>query len=226
MNNLKKQIEQLLDENKHRLGKYGTISGYLSVTRLLKEMTDDTAILEWRACVGDKEADRITNAALDRGRRMHELIELHYAGVLPELDLTKPGDLHYNKILPLLKPIEPLFVECGLFSDKLELTGRADTIGLYNGALSTIDYKTSKRPKQLQYMKSYGVQVALYSMMFYDMTGTQIKQGVLLNAPDDEDGIDAPTPPQVFTFAVADYIPLAIDIVRRYRKGERKCVLL
>lgn len=223
---LQDKFWSIQDEIQPRLGKHGTISGLMSVTRLLKEMTDDTAIQEWRARVGDKEADRITNAALDRGRRMHELIKLHYNDVEPDLDLTKPGDLHYNKILPLLEPIKPLFVECCLFSDKLELTGRADTIGLYDGTLSTIDYKTSKRPKQLQYMKSYGVQVALYSMMFYDMTGTQIKQGVLLNAPDDEEGIDAPTPPQVFTFAVADYIPLAIDIVRRYRNGERKCVLL
>lgn len=226
MNNLKTKIDVLLAENERRIGKYGTISGYLSVTRLLKEMTDDTAINEWRARVGEKEADKITNAALSRGRRMHELIEQHFNGDELDLDLTMPGDFHYNKILPELSHIEPLIVETCLFSDKQELTGKTDTIGLYKGVLSTIDYKTSRRPKQMQYMKSYGVQVALYSMMFYDMTGTPIRQGVLLNAPDNEDGIDAETPCQAFVFNVSDYIPLALDILKRYRNGERKCVKL
>ena len=100
MNNLKTKIDTLLAENEHRIGKYGTISGYLSVTRLLKEMTDDTAINEWRARVGEKEADKITNAALSRGRRMHELIEQHFNGDELDLDLTMPGDIHYNKISP------------------------------------------------------------------------------------------------------------------------------
>ena len=206
------------------IGKHGTVSGYLSVTRLLKEMTDDTAINKWRATIGEKEADRITEAALSRGRRMHELIDNHFGDISFDLDLTKPGDIHYNKIKVELENIKPLIVETCLFSDKLQMTGKTDTIGLYNGTLSTIDYKTSRRPKRLEYMKSYGVQVALYSMMFLDMTGHPIRQGVLINAPDDEEGIDAPTPIQVFTFDVSKYVPLALKLITQYRNGERKCV--
>lgn len=206
------------------IGKYGTVSGYLSVTRLLKEMTDDTALQQWRASVGEKEADRITEAALSRGRRMHELIDQHFGDKWVEVDLTHPGDIHYNKILPELDNIEPLIVETCLFSDKLQMTGKTDTIGYYKGILSTIDYKTSKRPKRLEYMKSYGVQIALYSMMFLDMTGYPIRQGVLINSPDNEEGIDAPTLVQVFTFDVGQYVPLAMELIRRYRNGERKCI--
>ena len=33
-----------LKEEQGLIGKFGTVSGYLSVTRLLKEMTDDTDI--------------------------------------------------------------------------------------------------------------------------------------------------------------------------------------
>lgn len=213
-----------LKEEQGLIGKFGTVSGYLSVTRLLKEMTDDTAINKWRQTVGEKEADRITEAALSRGRRMHDLIDQHFSSQVTDLDLTKPGDIHYNKLLPELDNIRPLFVETCLFSDKLSMTGKTDTIGYYDGVMSTIDYKTSRRPKRLEYMKSYGVQVALYSMMFLDMTGHPIRQGVLINSPDNEEGIDTPTPVQVFTFDVSQYVPLAIDVLRKYRQGERKCI--
>ena len=80
-----------LKEKQGLIGKYGTVSGYLSVTRLLKEMTDDTAINKWRQTVGEKEADRITEAALSRGRRMHALIDQHFSSQVTDLDLTKPG---------------------------------------------------------------------------------------------------------------------------------------
>nr|DAX97130.1 MAG TPA: exonuclease [Caudoviricetes sp.] len=220
------RMAEIQAENEHRKGKYGTISGYISATRLLSEMRDDTGLQEWRKSVGEKKADAITEAATTRGRRMHELIESYFNNESIDLDLTKPGDSHYNKIKPLLSKVNPWFVETCLFSDKLSITGKTDTIGLYDGVLSTIDYKTSRKPKKLEWMKSYGVQIALYSIMFYDMLGVSIRQGVLLNAPDDDDSFDLPTPPQCITFKVADYVPLALSILKQYREGKRKCIVL
>ena len=189
-------------------------------------MRDDTGLQEWRKSIGEKKADAITEAATTRGRRMHELIESYFNNESIDLDLTKPGDSHYNKIKPLLSKVNPWFVETCLFSDKLGITGKTDTIGLYDGVLSTIDYKTSRKPKKLEWMKSYGVQIALYSIMFYDMLGVSIRQGVLLNAPDDDDAFDLPTPPQCITFKVSDYVPLALSILKQYREGKRKCIVL
>lgn len=216
---------KVISDNTHRLSKYGTVKGYQSITRLLQEMMDDSGIQEWKNRVGEKTANAITEQAINRGKRMHDLIESRWNNEILELDLTKPGDSHYNKICPLLDNVEPFCIETTLFSDKLELTGRADTIGLYNGKLSVIDYKTSRKPKDVKYMASYGVQVAFYAMMFADMTGDRIAQGVILNAPDDEDE-NLINRPQEIIFPVSNYINLAIDILKQYRRGNRKCIKL
>lgn len=219
-------VKEQVTNNAHRIGKYGTISGYISATRLLKEMTDDDFLQKWRDRVGHAEADRITKESAARGTRMHELIESYWNGDAIEPNVANPGDYHYNKILSHLSDIKPILVEATLFSDKLEITGKVDTVGLYKDVISIIDYKTSRKPKKIEWMRSYGVQVALYSIMVYDMTGIAIKQGVLLNAPDDEDDGLLFNPAQVIVFQVSDYVKDAIRILNLYRKGERKCVKL
>jgi genome maintenance exonuclease 1 len=46
-----------------------------SVTTILGEKTDKTALLEWRKKVGDAEADRISNQATRRGTSIHTIAE-------------------------------------------------------------------------------------------------------------------------------------------------------
>ena len=91
--------------------------------------------------------------------------------------------------------------------------------------LQIIDFKTSRKPKKLGWMKGYTIQVTLYALMFYDMFGIPLKQSVLLNAPDDEDEM-LKNPGQEFVFPTNDYLKETLEFLQRYRNGERKCLNL
>lgn len=48
---------------------------YPSVSTVLSETGDKSGLEKWRAKVGEEEATRITEAAAERGRMMHSIIE-------------------------------------------------------------------------------------------------------------------------------------------------------
>ena len=60
--------------------------------------------------------------------------------------------------------------ECALYSDFLKVAGRVDCVGVYNGILSIIDFKTSRRHKTKKDVHSYFMQEAAYAIMFEERT--------------------------------------------------------
>ena len=69
-----------------------------------------------------------------------------------------------------------------MFSDLLRVAGTTDCIADYNGQLSIIDFKTSRRPKKEEWIDDYYMQTFAYKLMFEEMTGIEIKQIVILVA--------------------------------------------
>ena len=65
-------------------------------------------------------------------------------------------------------------------------------IAEYNGVLSVVDFKTSKKKKREDWIENYFVQEAAYSFMFEERTGIQIPQLVTVI------GVDGEDEPQVF----------------------------
>jgi genome maintenance exonuclease 1 len=152
-----------------------------TVTGLLKKQ----AIIEWRKRVGEEEANKISSKAASRGTRIHSLCEQYLLNkeIVPnmfDVDMwqnMKPHLHNINNIHALEQP---------LYSDHLEVAGTVDCIAEYNGKMSVIDFKTSKRLKHRDDIHDYFMQCSAYAVAFEEMTKIPVPQLVILIAVDDE----------------------------------------
>lgn len=204
------ELQQITDPSGYRV--YETPEGnrYPSVTTVLGSQ-DKSGLDEWRKRVGDKEADGIVKQAGERGTVIHDTLEKY---LYNNPDYNKglfPSDrLSIQKILPLVNRIDDIyFLEKRLYSNKLKIAGTADCIAHYDGVLSIIDFKTSRRKKKLEWIQDYFMQGSAYAACFYELTGIIIKDVVIIITVDHDD-------PQLFKIKVGDHLKRFIDIRRRY----------
>ena len=142
---------------------------------------------DWRKRVGEEEANRVNKAATSRGTDLHTLVENHLLNKdLPEVQLISK---HLFKIIkPELDKINNIYaLESSLYSKVLGIAGTVDCIAEYNGELSVIDFKTSKKAKPVEWIEHYFVQAAAYACMFYELTNIPVKKLVILMACEDGD---------------------------------------
>lgn len=181
---------------------------FRSVTTVLSEKMDKTALLEWRKKVGEEEAQKISTQAARRGTAVHSIAERY---VLNEdnyvLDSMPSGIDSFNSIKILLdKHVDNILgVELPLYSSALETAGRCDLIAEFDGVPSVIDFKTSRKLKKEEWIESYFLQTACYAMMFERLYSIAIPQVVVMIAVDHEE-------PQLFVKDRKDYIKRVIDI--------------
>ncbi len=194
---------------------YTTPSGQIlpSITTVLS-VKNKSGLDAWRKRVGEEEANRVMNQAALRGTAVHQLAEDY---VNNESDWKKgamPANLFtFNTIKPLLdKHLNNVWIqEAPLYSEKLSVAGRVDCIAEWDGVLSIIDYKTSKRPKKREYVESYFIQEAAYAAMFLERTGVPIKQIVTVIAVDDNE-------PQVYIEKAIDHLPKFIELRKKFKE--------
>jgi genome maintenance exonuclease 1 len=174
---------------------YLTPSGnkYPSVTTVSSIFAKE-GIIEWRKSVGEEEATKITTQAAVRGTAVHKLCEDYINNDANYLTGHMPVNIEsFNNIKPLLdKSISNVvMLECPLYSDYLRVAGTVDCIAEWNGRLSIIDFKTSRKVKKRDWIENYFMQEAAYAVMFEERTGKKVSQLVTVIAVDNED-------PQVF----------------------------
>jgi hypothetical protein len=143
---------------------------------------------QWRQRVGEAEANRVNKQATSRGTDLHTLVEKHLLNEseLPDVQLISK---HLFKIIkPEIDKINNIYaLESSLYSKVLGIAGTVDCIAEYNGELSVIDFKTSKKEKPRDWIEHYFVQAAAYACMFYELTGISVKKLVILMACEDGD---------------------------------------
>lgn len=191
---------------------YATPEGnrYPSITTVLSILSRQS-IMEWRKRVGEAEANRISTQASRRGTKVHSMCEDYLNN---ELDLKKylPADKQtFMSLKPILdEKINNIHAqEIALWSDYLKVAGRCDCIAEWEGKLSVIDFKTSRKLKKKEYISSYFQQASAYAVMYEERTGIPINQIVILIAVDDED-------PQVFIEKRDNYIWDCVNTISRY----------
>jgi genome maintenance exonuclease 1 len=182
---------------------------YVSVTTVLSAVSDKSWLEEWRKAVGADVADKITRDAAARGTSMHDIIERHFLGKLREEDRGTSGWNLYRSLLIYLRKVTPLSLELPLWSDRLRIAGRTDCIGVYEGRVSIIDFKSSRREKRAENINDYFLQCTLYALMLYELLDIECKQIVVLIGSDE--GF-----PQVFKRETRNYVEEAISVVKRY----------
>ena len=143
-------------------------------------------ISEWRARVGEEEANRVSKKATTRGTDMHLLTE-HYLQNEPLPKAKVPiSQILFNIARPELDKIDNIIVqEKAMYSLRLGIAGTPDCIAEHDGELSIIDFKTSKSPKPRKWIDGYFVQASAYACMLYELTGIKAKKLVIIMACED-----------------------------------------
>ena len=182
-----------------------------SVTTVLGAMKKE-AIMKWRKRVGEEEANRISRKATSRGTNVHTLCERY-------LNNEKLGDIMpdaremFNDLVPYLDKIDNIhYQECALWSKQLGMAGRVDCIAEYEGVLSVIDFKTSKRIKTKDDIEDYFWQTTAYSLMYEEMIGRPIDNLVIIMAVENEQ-------PLIFKEKTEDHIAGLVKAIDYYRKN-------
>ena len=154
----------------------------VSITSVTSHFNKEIFI-NWRKKVGNETADKITKAATTRGTDMHTLTE-HYLKNDEELPKVPPiSDMLFKIAKPKLKLIDNIHaLEGALYSKELGIAGTVDCIAEYDGELSIIDFKTSKKPKPRNWIEHYFVQAMAYGCMLYEMKDISIKKLVIIMA--------------------------------------------
>ena len=158
-------------------------NNYPSITTILAQQ-ENLGLEAWKAKVGEKEAKRISKESARIGTAVHQLAEYYLSNVQVKLDKEEKKIIDtFNRLRFLLGNINNIVgLEIPLFSDLLRVAGTTDCIAEYNGQLSIIDFKTSRKPKKAEWIDDYYMQTFAYKLMFEEMTGIEIQQIVILVA--------------------------------------------
>jgi CRISPR/Cas system-associated exonuclease Cas4 (RecB family) len=156
-----------------------------SVTTVLSDTGDKTALINWRNRVGDAEANRISQEAAGLGTKVHNALEKY---VLNE-DYDISGNNHISVMAKnmldemidkgLSQVNEIWGVEVALIAKGL-YAGTSDAVGMFNGVESIIDFKTAKKIKKREWIEDYFMQGCAYALAHNEMFGTDIKQVAIL----------------------------------------------
>lgn len=158
-----------------------------SVTTILSKLPKD-GLIEWRARVGNEEADRVTTEACEIGTNMHDRLEGYVSAylqgkpnILPETDEDRLAlRMAENMKKYGLPDLDEVWgIEEALYCENL-YAGRTDLIGVYKGKSAVIDYKSSRAWKRPEWITSYKMQIAAYNFCHKAMFGEGLESGVIL----------------------------------------------
>jgi genome maintenance exonuclease 1 len=186
---------------------------YPSVTTVLS-IQDKSGLEAWKKRVGEEEAKKISNQAAVRGTEVHLIAEEYIDNKADYARGKMPANLFtFNSIKPLLDAnLDNIwYQEAPLYSQFIRTAGRVDLIAEWQGKLSIIDFKTSRKPKKKEWIKGYFMQESFYAVAFEERTGKPIKQLVTLVAVDDDE-------PQVFIEDRDNHIHDFIKLREQFKK--------
>lgn len=194
---------------------YATPDGkkYKSVTTILGEKTDKTALYEWRKRVGEAEANRVSTQAANRGTAIHSICEYYLLnepnypkGVMPvNMDTFKQLRPHIDEHIGKIYGIEYF-----LYSHQLKTAGATDCIADYDGIPTIVDFKTSRKPKKEEWIENYFLQATAYALMAEELLCEwqfKIPQIAIMIAVDDEQ-------PQLFVKQKEQYVEKVLEIFK------------
>jgi len=156
-----------------------------SVTTILSDTGDKTALIEWRKRIGEAEATRISIESAGLGTKVHGALEKYILG--EEWDTF--GNNHISILARSMteeminvgfsKVNELYGVEVGLIAHGL-YAGTSDAIGLHEGEEAIIDFKTAKKLKKREWIEDYFLQGCAYALAHNEMFESKIKKVAIL----------------------------------------------
>ena len=192
--------------------KYSTPKGdYPSITTILGQLSK-AAIMAWRDRIGHEEANKISRQAAGRGTAVHTMCE-KYVNNDPDYGKDAMPNIlfDFNRIKNILDERIGLVYgqELPLYSDHLKVAGRVDCVAEFDGKLSIIDYKTSRKTKKKEWIDGYFMQECFYAIAWEERTGMPITQLVTIISVDD-------APAQIFIEHRDNWDKKLVKIIKEY----------
>ena len=158
-----------------------------SVTAILqatKSDEDKAALENWKQRVGHKEANKIKSEASSRGTSMHSYIEDFLRGRINE-SFFESNEQYKNMAKEIIdKGIKGKLEEIYGMETTLRYPqkygGTADLVGIYLGKEAIIDFKQANKPKKVDYIQDYFLQLGAYTLAHNVVYETNITSGVIL----------------------------------------------
>jgi len=159
-----------------------------SVTTILdktKPQEEKDALQAWRRAVGEKKAQEITTEAANRGTRMHKYLEDYVRDGTLRDPGTNPYSVQSHKMAKhvieqgLVNVNEVWGVEVPLYYPGL-YAGTTDGCGMHQNEEAILDYKQTNKPKKLEWITGYYLQLTAYALAHNKIHGTNIRKGVVL----------------------------------------------
>ena len=104
------------------------------------------------------------------------------------------------------------YQEIQMFSESMGLAGTADVIGEWDGVLSVIDFKTTRKAKPEEWIESYFLQSTAYALMYEENTQQKIDQIVIVFTG--EDGSQ-----DVFIKDKAQYVDRLHEVIATFKSN-------
>ena len=155
-----------------------------SILQTTKSEEDKAAIKNWVQRVGSAEANRIKNEASNRGTSMHSYIEDFLRGRVNE-SFFESNEKYKNMAKEIIDKgikgkLEEIYgIETILHYPK-KYAGTADLVGIYQGQEAIIDFKQANKPKKVDYIQDYFLQLGAYTLAHNVVYKTNITSGVIL----------------------------------------------
>lgn len=178
------------------------------------------SIYQWRKRVGDVVANKISTTATRSGTSLHSLCEEYLSN---DKNLTIKSERHtspevlvrFRKFKTFLDTIsKPLMIEAPLVSKTLGIGGTVDCIAEIDGKIYAVDFKTSRRHKNREDIRSYFAQVAFYAIAFREMYGIRVDGIIVAISVEGEDE------PVVYYCEVMNHIAYLYESMTMYANGE------
>ena len=159
-----------------------------SVTTILdktKPAEAREALANWKKAVGEQKAQQITTEAASRGTRMHSYLENYIKGETLKETVSNPyaqqsltmAKVVIDKGFPKIK--EVWGSEVPLYFPEL-YAGTTDCVGIHDGDESILDFKQTNKPKKIEWIEDYFLQLTAYALAHNEIHGTNIRKGVIL----------------------------------------------
>ena len=153
-----------------------------SVTTILDATKDKTHLIAWRKRVGETKAQEIVTEAAGVGTRMHKYLEDYVEfGTWAE-----PGSNPYAKQAHMmatqvkenaLSDVDEIWgSEVALYVPQM-YAGTTDLVGQYKGNPCIMDFKQTNKPKKLEWVQDYFLQLTAYAIAHNEIYDTKICEG-------------------------------------------------
>jgi hypothetical protein len=173
-------METAHEDNKH----FYSINGekYPSITTILHSFPNP-GIDIWKSKTPNWR--EIQEESFRVGTNLHYIIEEYLKNTEEIQNTFDISEVLFSNLKPELDKINNIYCqETHLYEPNLKIAGMVDCIAEYDGVLSVVDFKNSRKPKKEWMVKKSGYyeQLTAYSLMFQHCTGIEVNQGVNLIA--------------------------------------------